>query len=191
MSCSPSNPNCNCKKVPCGCESSISVAPPCSVGTAACPNPEPCAETWSDCCVIHNGDSFAYVTPGEPSVPGFVVYQGERFCDTLQRFMSYYECGSSSLVPTPYGLKSNVITSTTINISWTALSNVASYKVYIAPLTTLTFTLLGNVTANTTPNITATGLIPNRSYYIYVVAVDGSDNTSCPSVSLILTTKSA
>jgi Fibronectin type III domain len=205
MSCS--TPNCNCKKSPCGCEQGIPSAPFC--GAPTCPNPEPCAETWSDCCVIHNGDSFTYIynqkpvpanakTPVVNEVPipisdfktGFTILQGERMCDTWQRFIAYYECGYTS-VPTPYGLKSNTITSTTINIGWTPVASATSYDVYIAPVSTGSFTLVGTVSANTTPNITATGLTPNTSYYMYVLAYDDNQGAySCASVSLILTTLS-
>ena len=202
MSCSATTPNCNCKKTPCGCENAISVAPPCSVGTNACPNPEPCAETWSDCCVVHNGDTFTYISADQtvpadanaegpipvPVRTGFTTFQGERWCDTWQRFIVYYECRGDSL--TPYGLKSNTITTTTINISWYAVTNATDYEIWVAPVSTSVFSLAGSIVANTTPNYTITGLSPNTSYYVYVRTYDANgDIYSCASVSLILTTK--
>jgi len=186
----------------CGCNDSVLHLPP-NCTAPPCPNPEPCPETFSDCCIIHNGDSFTYVynqvpVPANAETPvvngpsistGFTILQGERLCDTWQRFIAYYECGYTGL-PTPYGLKSNTITSTTINISWTPVASATEYRVYISPVSSISFTLVGTVTANTTPNITATGLTSNTSYYMYVTAYDSvNEITSCASVSLILTTK--
>ena len=177
----------------CGCNDSVLHLPP-SCPAPTCPDPEPCAETWSDCCVIHNGDSFTYITPEAPAVaafdPGpvpektyFTILQGERMCDTWQKFLAYYECGS----PVVYGLKSKSITSTTINIAWTPLTEAVSYTVYIAPVSTAIWTSPGVVTQNTTPNFTITGLTPNTSYYV-CVAHNTEVSQGCASVSLILTT---
>jgi hypothetical protein len=100
----------------------------------------------------------------------------------------YINC-KSAVLPFPYGVKSNTITSTTINVSWYQLIDVEGYKVYISPATNpATWTLAGTVINNTTPNLTITGLTPNTSYYVYVQTyID--DVVSCPSVTLILTTK--
>ena len=190
MSCS--TPNCNCKKTPCGCEQGIPSAPFC--GAPTCPNPEPCAETWRDCCVIHNGDSFAYVVP-EAITPGpqFTILQGERMCDTWQRFIAYYFCGEDNT--TVYGLKSTNITSTSLTVAWTPLPSINQlqyYNVYYCPVSAspLTFVSAGTVPYNnTTPSLTITGLTPNTSYYVNVVVTDGVDK-ACSSVSLILTTLS-
>lgn len=196
MSC----PTCKCTKAPCGCEDqALTTGSPCVAPT--CPNPEPCAETFSDCCIIHNGDSFTYLNPevqppavnvaeaafGPNPVPEktyFTILQGERMCDTWQKFLAYYECGS----PVVYGLKSKSITSTTINIAWTPLTEAVSYTVYIAPVSTVIWTSPGVVTQNTTPNFTITGLTPNTSYYV-CVAYNTEVSQGCASVSLILTTK--
>jgi hypothetical protein len=188
MSCS--TPNCNCKKTPCGCEQGIPSAPFC--GAPTCPNPEPCAETWSDCCVIHNGDSFAWV-PDEPNIASFPfsILKGERMCDTWQRFLAYYNCGDDPNT-VPYGLKSTNITSTSLTIVWTPVTavTVTVYEVYIAPVSTGIFVSAGTTPPSTTPTFTATGLTPNTSYYIKVIAGNPPDKR-CSSVSLILTTLSA
>ena len=201
MACSTNTSNCNCKKTPCGCEQGINAAPPCATGAPDCPNPEPCAETFSDCCIIHNGDSFTYLFPRGPAVaqaaggaidlgPGpiveaapFTILQGERLCDTWQKFIAYYECGKGA----PYGLKSKVITSTTINVAWTPLDGVDNYQVFYSPVSSISWTSAGIVTPNTTPNLTITGLTPNTTYYVNVVPTT-ANVAGCPSVSLILTT---
>lgn len=198
---------CDCAKAQCGCDDrGLTTNPPCATGTPACPNPEPCAETWSDCCVIHNGDSFTYLNPGEIAIPlnekvnavndvkqplpekaGFAIFQGERLCDTWQRFIAYYECGFTG-VETPYGLKSKSITSTTLTIGWTPTELGEAYQVFIAPASTATFTYVDTVNQSTNPQITITGLTPNTTYFVCVKAI--ADRVlSCASVSLILTTK--
>ena len=194
---------CDCAKAQCGCDDrGLTTNPPCATGTPACPNPEPCAETWSDCCVIHNGDSFTYLFPPAPNVAeaaggaidlglgpivektGFTILQGERMCDTWQRFIAYYECGTGA----PYGLKSKVITSTTINVAWTPLDGVDSYEVFYSLVSPISWTSAGIVMQNTTPNLTITGLTPNTTYYVNVIATT-ANVAGCASVSLILTTK--
>jgi hypothetical protein len=164
----------------------LTTGSPC--GTTLCPNPEPCAETWSDCCVIHNGDSFSTAGLNKQGAP-FVINQGDRLCDIMQRFFVYYNCGDDTGLPIPYGLKSGAITTTTINFSWAALTGASYYEVQVAPVSTGLFNVVGTVTANTTPNFTVTGLTPNTSYYLNIIPYDIDDNTGCTSVSLILTTK--
>lgn len=182
-----STPNCNCKTTPCGCEQGIPSAPFC--GNVTCPNPEPCSETWSDCCVIHNGDSFTWVPDVilEETVQ-FNVLQGERLCDTLQRFIAFYNCNTDPAT-VPYGLKSTNITSTTLTIAWTPITAaLTAYEIFITPVSTGTFVSAGTVPPSTTPSFTITGLTANTSYYVKVRANNGAD-VRCSSVSLILTTK--
>jgi len=197
---------CDCAKSQCGCDDrGLTTNPPCTTGAPTCPNPEPCAETWSDCCVIHNGDSITYNYPeaapaiaaGEKAVDaigaalvttGFTILQGERMCDTWQRFIVYYECGGI-LAYIISGLKSTNITSTTITIAWTPLTvNIDNYVVQMAPVSTNVFVDVDIVLQNTSPSLTITGLTPNTSYYIRVVPII-EGNPECASVSLILTTK--
>jgi hypothetical protein len=180
---------CNCAKAQCGCED-IGLTTNIACGAPTCPNPEPCAETWSDCCVIHNGDSFTWVPDiPDPDAPPFSILQGERMCDTWQKFLAYYNCGQDP-ASIPYGLKSTNITSTTLTIAWTPITavTVAAYEVYIAPVSTGIFALAGTTPQSTTPTFTVTGLTPNTSYYIKIIAGNPPDKR-CASVSLILTTK--
>lgn len=174
----------------CGCNDSVLHLPP-NCNPPNCPNPEPCPETFSDCCTIHNGDSFAYVQTVEVPQPGpqFTVYQGERLCDTWQRFISYYFCQTQNNIV--YGLKSQSITSTTLTIGWTplVLTSADSYEVFYSPVNSLSFVSAGTVAYNSSsPSLTITGLTPNTSYYVYVL-VNKFEEFTCPSVSLILTTK--
>jgi len=180
-----------CNNKNCGCKDTGMTTPfPCY--TPPCPNPEPCAETWSDCCVIHNGDSFAYVQYIETVNPGprFTILEGERLCDTWQRFIAFSFCGLDAKIV--YGLKHTNITTTSLTIAWTPLTGLTSseyYEVFYSPVTTpLAFISAGTVPYNnTTPSLSINGLTPNTTYYVNIV-VDGGTGTPCPSVSLILTT---
>lgn len=179
--------NCNkCKSAPCGCEDKGLTTPPaCAQNTVDCPNPEPCAETFSDCCIIHNNDAFVYITETDDLT--FSVLQGERLCDTLQRLTTAVfgscEAGTSYI----YGLKSTVVTSSTINVVWTPVPLADSYTVYYATVAGMIWSNSGLITANTSPTYTITGLNTNTPYYVYVTyTIDGKE--SCRSVSLIITT---
>jgi hypothetical protein len=180
---------CDCAKSQCGCDDrGLTTNPPCTTGTPTCPNPEPCAETWSDCCVIHNGDSITYNNEGPDKPLGFTILQGERMCDTWQKLIAYFTCrGDVSQII--YGLKSTNITSTTITIAWTPLTvNINNYVVQMAPVSTGVFVNVSTVSQSTSPSLTITGLTPNTSYYIRVAPIIGGLE-KCPSVSLIITTK--
>lgn len=183
---------CDCPQKDCGCnDTSLTTNYLCNTAAPTCPNPEPCPETFSDCCVIHNGDAFTYVNPLANPPAQFIIHQGERLCDTWQRFFTYYNCPNGS-ENTVYGLKSKNITSTTLTVAWTPLSLASTdyYEVFYCPVAgPITFISAGTVAYNnTTPSLTITGLTPNTSYYVNVKVVMLAANT-CSSVSLILTTK--
>jgi hypothetical protein len=66
----------NCKTKKCGClDTGLTTQPPCEHDTPACPNPDPCSETFSDCCVVHDGDGIADLN----------IQTGDRLCDILQK----------------------------------------------------------------------------------------------------------
>jgi hypothetical protein len=172
---------CKCVTSLCGCEdialtTNLNCLP-------VCPNPEPCAETFSDCCIIHNNDAFVYITDTDDL--SFSILQGERLCDTLQRLT--IEVFGKCSVPYVYGLKSTSITSSTINVVWTPVPLADSYTVYYATVAGMSWSNSGPITASTSPTYTITGLSSNTPYYVYVtVTIDGVE--SCRSVSLIITT---
>lgn len=66
----------HCKTKKCGCiDTGLITQPPCAHDTPACPNPDPCPETISDCCVVHNGDGIAELN----------IQTGDRVCDIWQK----------------------------------------------------------------------------------------------------------
>jgi len=65
-----------CKTKKCGClDTGLTTQPPCIHDTPECPNPDPCSETFSDCCVVHDGDGIADLN----------IQTGDRLCDILQK----------------------------------------------------------------------------------------------------------
>jgi hypothetical protein len=46
----------NTSPITCGCETGIPTPPPCAQGTPACPDPDPCAETFDSQCIIYTGE---------------------------------------------------------------------------------------------------------------------------------------
>jgi len=174
---------CKCVTSLCGCEdtaltTNLNCLP-------VCPNPEPCAETFSDCCIIHNNDAFVYITEQDDLT--FSILQGERLCDTLQRLTTTLFGNCESGVPYVYGLKSTSITSSSINVVWTPVPLADTYTVYYATVAGMIWNNSLPIIANTSPTYTITGLTPNTPYYIYVTATTGGKE-SCRSVSLIITT---
>lgn len=66
----------HCKTKKCGClDTGLTTQPPCEHDTPVCPNPDPCPETFSDCCVVHDGDGIADLN----------IQTGDRVCDIWQK----------------------------------------------------------------------------------------------------------
>lgn len=66
----------SCKTKKCGCiDTGLTTPTPCAHDTIECPVPDPCAETFSDCCVVHNGDGIAELN----------IQTGDRICDIWQK----------------------------------------------------------------------------------------------------------
>lgn len=75
----------NCKKKKCGClDTGLTTPTPCAHDTLECPLPDPCPETFSDCCVVHDGDGIAE----------FNIQTGDRLCDILQKIALAYSPGA-------------------------------------------------------------------------------------------------
>lgn len=173
----------NCKNKNCGCNDlALTTSAPCSCNVVTCPTPDICTETWSDCCIIHTGDTIADLG----------IYKGDRLCDILQKLtlmitnpdciMPGTECGS------PIGFKSTTIAGTTIGLFWETVPAATGYIVEYRQLTTPTWTILSPVTTNT---VTISGLTVNTEYYVRVKTQCEALPATCYSVTLLLKTKSA
>ena len=175
---------CNkCKTAKCGCEDQgLTTNTPCAQDTPECPNPDPCAETFSDECIVHTGDDILDIG----------IIQGERLAITLQRialFLTNPACitpGSTCL--SALNLHSVTITSTTVKVAWDLSSTVDSgyiveYKESSSP-TWLTNPL---VLPTAFPTDTIGALLPGTSYDIRVSTLCTAG--SCYSVTIRITTK--
>lgn len=175
---------CKCVTSLCGCEdtaltTNLNCLP-------ACPNPEPCAETFSDCCVVHTNDTFFFYID-EETPQGFTINKGDRMCEILQKLLIYFQnpgcVDPTSACNSVVGLQSVSVTSNTINIQWNSAIGATGYilqiKLSTDPLFTNT-TLPGLITATVIG-----GLIPNTEYDIRIATIcTNPPNPDCFSVTI-------
>lgn len=183
-------PTCNCKTLPCGCEDQgLHTGSPCAINTPYCPNPEPCPETFSDCCIIHNGDTI-YSGANNPTQL-FPIAQGERLCDILQKMVIWLEdpAGVIGDCPAVIGIKSMAITSTSIQVVWSTSAGAVNYTVgYTTNPGVVAWTNSASLSSSTT-SYTITGLTANTTYFIRVVPTCLAP-VSNPYIIIQVTTKS-
>jgi cellulose 1,4-beta-cellobiosidase len=72
----------------------------------------------------------------------------------------------------PEDVTATALSSSSISVSWTAVSGAASYKVYFEIGSSSTKNLAGTVTSGT--SYTHTGLQPSTTYYYYITAVNSA-----------------
>ena len=83
-------------------------------------------------------------------------------------YSSYSYVTTSAAVPSaPTGVTATALSSSSISVSWTAVSGAASYDVYYEVGSSLTRILAGNTTST---SYTHTGLQPSTTYYYYIKA---------------------
>lgn len=172
-----------CKTKPCGCEDTgLHTPTPCIHDTFECPNPDPCAETFSDCCVVHNGDG----------IVDLGITEGARLCDMLQ-IITLFLTNPNCIIPgaicqSPLGLHSITITGTTVKVGWTSAGSPSAFQVEYKLASALTWTLNPALLPTATTD-TIGGLTLNSDYYIRVRAT--CINTSCYSVTIHIKTKTS
>lgn len=176
----------NCKHTsPCGCaDKGLTTNPPCAVNTPECPNPDPCSETFSDECILHSGDTIVDLD----------IKKGDRLSDILQK-MTLLLTNSACILPgavcqSPVGFGSTAIYTSSVKLAWDATPNATSYQVEYKTVAALTWTLNTPVAQSTFPTDTIGGLLPNTEYHIRVRAICGIEPTTCPSVTILVKTKS-
>jgi hypothetical protein len=177
--------NTGCKKKKCGCEDQGLTTPtPCIHDTFNCPNPDPCPETFSSCCVIFNRDTI--LDTG--------INNGDNLCTILQKISLWItnpNCANpNSTCQSPLGFYSSMVSPTTIKLNWSPVGAPGSYQVEYKKTTDMTW-LQNPAVANTVFTDTIGGLTPNTAYMIRVKAVcDANDPpTQCYSVTILVTTK--
>ena len=174
------NKPCGCKKKNCGCEDKGLTTPSvCPSNVVNCPTPEPCSETYSDCCVIHTGDTIADIG----------INKGDRLCDILQR-LTLIITNPDCIMPgsdcqSVLGFKSTSIGNTTAKFSWSPAEGATGYIVEYRKTTVATWTVNPAVT---TLYDTISNLVANTDYYVRVKTTCQAQQ-SCYSVTLQITTK--
>jgi hypothetical protein len=175
-----------CKTKKCGCEDKgLHTPTPCIHDTFNCPNPDPCAETFSACCVIFNRDSILDT--------GF--NNGDNLCTILQKISLWLTnpvCANpASACQSPLGLYSDTVSPTTITVKWAAAGGTpGSYQVEYKKSTDLAWSVLPAV-PNTQLIQGIGALTSNTTYMIRVKAIcdAGPVDTACYSVTILVTTK--
>jgi len=168
----------DCKtKLPCGCDDhALGTPPPCETGTVTCPNPDPCAETFSAACVVYTGDS----------IVDLGINRGDRLDSILQRiglWLTNPGCitpGSSCLAV--LDLHSTLIGSSSVVLAWSAVSTAINYTVEYKQASALSWILNPTLGPVAFPVDTIAGLLSNTEYDIRVNA--GCAMGSCYSLTI-------
>ena len=172
----------NCKTKKCGClDTGLTTPTPCIHDTVECPDPNPCSETFSDQCIIHNGDTIVDLD----------LQQGDSM-DTILQKLTLWLTNPGCIDPgsqckAVLGLHSITVTPSTIKIGWTSEGTPLSFQVEYKLASALSWTL--NPALPITSVIDTIGnLTPNSDYHIRVNAVCAAG--SCYSVTILVKTKS-
>lgn len=179
--------NCKCDIKKCGCaDKAIPVAAPCGQGTVYCPNPEPCAETFSTDCIVYTGDS----------IIDFDIQKGDRVSAIIQKLVLAITspgCIDGTGCQAPIALQTTEIGTTYMKISWLPVDNAFNYTVYWkTPAAGGWTSSVPPVTPSANPEYTILGLTSGQEYYIKVmvqcVAVAPNPPGYCTSVTISATT---
>lgn len=172
---------CKCESKYCGCaDKALSVSPPCGQGTAYCPDPEPCPETFSAECIVYTGDT----------LPALGITKGDRLDDIIQRFGLWFlnqACIDPALTSCPAvtGLHTTFIGSGQINLSWSAVTGATNYTIIYSSDNGSTWVQLSPASVNTYYSVT--NLMSNTTYLFKIVTNCGSPGT-CESLAIEVTT---
>jgi len=172
--------NNNCKKKPCGCEDKGLTTPTsCEHDTLACPNPEPCSETFSDDCVIHTG----------PSIVDLGIMEGDSLSEILQVLVLNITnpvCSDINAVcRSPLFVQAPIISPTTAKITWILAGTPTSFNVEYKEATASSW-YQNPAVANTVTSDVIGGLTPDTYYHVRVKA---SCTSVCYSVIILIKTK--
>ena len=175
----------NCKTKKCGClDTGLTTPSPCSCDKFLCPNPEPCPETFGDCCIIHTG----------PSIEELGISTGESLCKILEimaLMATSPQCvGADKACQSPQSLNIILISPTTIKIGWVGMGTPVQFVVQYKEVSALAWFSNVPVASNLSQD-TIGGLLPNTEYLIKVQAYcDQNLTTSCASITTKVKTKS-
>ena len=108
---------------------------------------------------LSGGTTYYYI------VRAYFYYSGNYY------YRDSSNVNATTLLPPPTGLSASAASASSINLSWTAVSDAASYRVYRASSSSGTYTQVG---APTAASFTDTGLTQSATYYYKVSAVHSS-----------------
>lgn len=178
---------CKCEAKYCGCaDRAILAAPPCGQGTADCPDPEPCAETFSAECIVYLGED----------LPELNISKGDRMDKVIQAIGMWiinpncfkpFDSIFNNQVPNDciaaIDVKTVSVTSSSVTLSWDESPTAISYKVAWAEVPNPSVALVWTSVNTTNTTATIALLDPNTEYYFKVVTVcDDSPSVTCDSL---------
>tara|TARA_B100000902_G_C27013787_1_gene766116 strand:+ start:255 stop:779 length:525 start_codon:yes stop_codon:yes gene_type:complete len=165
-----------CNKLPCGCDQTA-YTHTCELSN--CNKPiERCESLTCTNCLSHCYDKFSYTINGSNDI---IVENGERLLSTLQR-MIIATAGGDCFTKAPVGLMSSGITTTSINLIWSAALVAGTYTVQYRQAGTSIWT--DAVTGLTATNYDITCLATGTAYEFRVY----SSSALCPSVIIYAST---
>lgn len=185
--------SCKCEPKYCGCaDKAQPVAPPCEQGTADCPDPEPCGETFSAECIVWTGDD----------MPQFGIKKGDRLDDIIQRFILWqlspncinpyvsFPNTLNTCVPVT-GLRTDWISQSQVKLVWTPVVQANNYTIqYSTDATTwLNITTPPNTYTTAANFFTVSNLVPDTNYYFRIISNCSSSGACNPAYSVIIQVK--
>jgi len=170
----------NCKTKSCGCKDvGLTTPTPCIHDTPECPNPNPCSETFSDECVIHNG----------PGIVDLGINEGDSYAEILQLLVLNITnpvCNDpNATCKSPLFVQAPVISPTTAQITWQLNGTPTSYTVEYKEASATSW-FQNPAVANTVTSDIIGLLTPDTYYYVRVKALCTS---VCYSVIILIKTK--
>lgn len=154
--------------------------PPVPAVLTPCVDSEPCEELSLLGCVKYNGDTI---------VDGNIV-PGERLDSILQKLMVAHINGIACISPTlkcVTNLRSTVVSANSITLAWLNHVDIATSVLNYKTESANTWTTV-NVLNKTTEQLT--GLLANTKY-LFKIVTTGSNNVTCTSVTIAVTTKAS
>tara|TARA_B110000495_G_C22859740_1_gene501307 strand:+ start:361 stop:894 length:534 start_codon:yes stop_codon:yes gene_type:complete len=168
----------NCDNLPCGC-SATAYTHTCELSNCNTPT-ERCEELVCSNCVSNCYDKFGYVVNGSNE---FIVNNGDRLFETLQK-MIIATAGGDCFTKAPLGFMTSGISSTSVNLLWSAPDVTGTYTVQFRVAGAATWTDAITGLSATTYNYNITCLTAATDYEFRVYAT----SASCPSVTVYAST---
>ena len=172
---------CKCDDKYCGCaDKAIPVAPPCEQGTADCPYPEPCSETFSAQCSIYTGDDLVELG----------ISKGDRMSDVVQR-LGLWLLRAGCINPTATcqavtDLHTTYISGSMVKLAWSPSASASTYTVQYSPDNLSWFSYTPDI-AGTSSTYSIGSLTSGTDYYFRILT-NCTSGGPCESLIIKVTT---